>query len=207
LTPAAVGELMAREAARGVKHEAMARTLHLDSTAMIGRFIRVASLPQEIAASVGWGKSTKSINLTQAQELARLSSPSQQRELARLALDYRMSGTEVRGAVQICLRRGVDVGTGVEETIRLRPVIERRYVQIGSVTSDSTQSAIGRLSIEARSVLLRQALLSVGVKTLDASLSERGYVLVMDQDAGATANADHLEAEINRALDAWLGEA
>ncbi|HTW16176.1 MAG TPA: hypothetical protein VMF51_13660 [Nocardioides sp.] len=200
LTPAAVGSLLTREAARGVRHDAMAEALHLDSAAMIGRFIRVAGLPPEIGASVGWGRSAKWINLTQAQEIARLEAPSEQRELTRLTLEYRLSGTEVRGAVQICLRRGVGVAAGVEETVRLRPVIERRYVQIGSLSRSEVQVAVAAMSEADRAALLSGALASVGLTVLDATLTERGYVLVLDEETGARADADRLEGEINRAL-------
>jgi len=191
---------MAREARRGVNHDAMAEALHLDSAAMIGRFIRIEGLPPEIGASVGWGRSTKWINLTQAQEIARLPGAAEQRELARLALEYRLSGTEVRGVVQICLRRGAPVATGVEETVRLRPVIERRYVQIGSLVRPDVQSAVAALDDSRRSSLLARVLEKIGVSTLDASLTERGYVLVLDESVGADADADQIEGQINRAL-------
>lgn len=200
LTPAAVGALLKREAARGVRHDTMAEALHLDSAAMIGRFIRVAGLPPEIGASVGWGRSAKWINLTQAQEIARLEAPSEQRELTRLTLEYRLSGSEVRGAVQICLRRGVGAAAGVEETVRLRPVIERRYVQIGSLVLAEVQVAVAAMGEARRATLLSRALTSAGITVLDATLSERGYVLVLDEEAGAKADADRIEGEINRAL-------
>ena len=200
LTPVAVGSLLAREASRGVRHDAMAKALHLDSAAMIGRFIRVADLPPEIGASVGWGRSAKWINLTQAQEIARLEAPAEQRDLARLALEYRLSGTEVRGAVQICLRRGVGAAAGVEETVRLRPVIERRYVQIGSLVDSRVQAAVAAMDEAKRAVLLSQVLVDVGLSVIDASLTERGYVLVLDEEMGARADADRIEGEINSVL-------
>ena len=183
-----------------MRHDAMAEALHLDSTAMIGRFIRVASLSPEIGASVGWGRSAKWINLTQAQEIARLKAPAEQRELARLALEYRLSGAEVRGVVQICLRRGVSAAAGVEETVRLRPAIERRYVQIGSLIHSEMQVAVAAMGAAARAALLSRALDRVGLTVIDATLTERGYVLVLDEDTGARADADRIEGEINRAL-------
>jgi hypothetical protein len=178
----------------------MAEALHLDSAAMIGRFIRVAGLPPEIGASVGWGRSAKWINLTQAQEIARLEASSEQRELTRLTLEYRLSGAEVRGAVQICLRRGVGAAAGVEETVRLRPVIERRYVQLGSLIRTEVQVAVAGMGEAGRAALLSRALANVGLTVLDATLTERGYVLVLNEETGARADADRLEGEINRAL-------
>ncbi len=126
--------------------------------------------------------------------------------MARLILEYRLSGSEVRGAVQICLRRGVGSEIGVEETVRLRPVIERRYVQIGRVTDASVAKKLASMSPEGRANILKQVLGQIGLTVLEMSLSERGYALVLSEETASTSNADTVEQSLNKALRANVEE-
>lgn len=200
LSPTQVGLLLTREIDRGLSQDALASALYLDSSAMVGRFARLVKLPPEVGAAVGWGRSDTAINLTQAQEIARLPRPDAMRELARLTLEYGLSGAEVRGVVQICLRRGVDPAIAVEETVRLRPVIERRYIQLGRVTNDDLAAKLARLTAEARQALIRSALVSIGLTARDCSLQDQGYALVLDEETARTADADDVEERLNAAL-------
>lgn len=200
LLPAEVGSLLEKELARGVTREALAKVLYLDSTAMIGRFTRLLLLPPEVRSAVVWGRSTTTLNLTQAQEIARLPNHAEMRDFARLALEFGLSGTEVRGAVQICLRRGADAQVGVEETVRMRPVIERRYIQLGRITEPDLVALLPSLTESQGSEAMRSVLHKIGLDVLDVSLRGQGYVLVLSEEAAKTADADDIEKLINSGL-------
>lgn len=195
---------MKRELDRGVSQDQLAKALYLDSAAMVGRFTRLARLPQEVGAAVGWGRVASGLNLTQAQEVARLPAQRDMREMARLVLEYELSSTEVRGAVQICLRRAVAPEIGVGETVKLRPVVERRYVQLGRVIESELSRRLGGMTDAERQQLVQRAVARIGIEVREARLQKGGYTLVLEEAVASSTNPDATEASLNRALSDLL---
>lgn len=206
LTPTAVGRLLRREAARGVSSKHLAEELQMPpGTSVITWFLRLPDLPEDVQDLVQFGRPAAGLSLTQAAEIARLHpNENAMRVLARVAIEHRLTGAEVRSAVQLIKRRGINVEAAVGEVLRGRPTVERRHVQIGTL-SELVQNRISALDGGQRKEALRAALTGVGVRALEANLSERRYTLVLD-DAEAIrlqqdgVDPDALEAAINDAL-------
>lgn len=206
LTPTAVGQLLRREANRGVSSKRLAEELQMPpGTSVITWFLRLPDLPGDIQDLVQFGRPAAGLSLTQAAEIARLHpNENAMRVLAKAAIEHRLTGAEVRSAVQLIKRRQIDQETAVSEVLRGRPTVERRHVQIGTL-SEAVQNVIAPLNSNQRKEALRSALTSLGVGTLEAILSDTRYTLVLDETQAARLNQegldpDSLEAAINAAL-------
>jgi hypothetical protein len=120
--------------------------------------------------------------------------------MARLILEYKLSGTEVRGAVQICLRRGVTPDVGVSETVKIRPVIERRYVQLGRITDPQVSRQLSRMPVDERQTVMASAVALIGLDVIDARLQPGGYTLVLEESVARSVEPDATEGRLNEVL-------
>ena len=66
LSPIEVGLLLQRAHEKGVSLEDCARTIQLDGTGHIGRFLRILDLPEDIQHLIDWGSGKNFVSFTSA---------------------------------------------------------------------------------------------------------------------------------------------
>lgn len=194
LSPVEVGRLFAKARAGGNSSREIAESLHLDSAAMIGRFLSLTKLPLQVQETVGWGRNKGSINLTQAQEVARLSSALEQTFLAEAVVENGLSSGEVRAVVQLVRNAGQPVAKAVQSTLAMRPTVERRYVAICTIHDESLRMFLSTLSNATRRNLLREAL---PFEVESCSLSSTHFTLATGEQV---SDIEEIETTVNAAL-------
>lgn len=200
LAPMEVARLLQSALAAGASMRDIATVLHLDSTTMIGRFLSLQRLPPQVQSRVGWGRSNDSLNLTQSQEIARLSSEADMVMVAGAAVEHRLTSAELRSVVQLVNNSGDTAARALEKILALRPQLERRFVTIGQVKIATARRALERMSRDGRAALLRDCL---QFEVQSATLAPTHFTVVTLQALGQTA--DELEELVNAKLGAELG--
>lgn len=200
LSPGQVAELLERAIRAGASTRAIADSVHLEATTMIGRFLSLRRLPRRLQEQVSWGRSAGSLNLTQAQEIARLDSDVDQMSLAEAVVEDRLTASEVRAVVQLVANSGDTLPRALEKTLALRPTLERRYITIGQVQDPWLRGELDALAPSKRTELLRSVL---SFATTSASLSPSHFTVATSDPL--QMSADQLEQEVNVALANVLG--
>jgi hypothetical protein len=207
LSPVEVGALLRREKDRGVPVGRLTAELGLaPGSSVVGWFLRLPDLPEEIQTLVRFGRPAAGLSLTQAAEVARLAPDAEaMRRMALRAVEDGLTAAETRSAVQIAKRRGIGVPEAVSEVLAGRDVVVRRHVWIGTLTP----SAAGRLPAGAaeRTGELSRVVRAAGVEHVSAAAGPARFTVVLDNrqsDAAAAAgiDADALEKKVNAALEA-----
>lgn len=200
LSPVEVAQLFERASRQGATANAMAEVLHLDASTMIGRFLSLNRLPPSVQRRIGWGKPQGGqLNLTQAQEIARLSTTEDQEVLASAASDNGMSAAELRAVIQLVRNAKDPLSTAVNKTLAQRPQIERRYVTIGQIRSEQLKQALARLDAGARVKAITAVL---NRDDVSARLEPTHFSITSSQPLGE--DADQLEKRLNDTLEARI---
>ncbi len=134
-----------------------AEAVSFDGTSMVSRFLRLLNLRPEIQPLADWGQTGSTIAFTAASELARVGSEDQQ-VASQAVLQHRLSSSEAKQLVQMRLRSGKPMAECVDDLLRLRPRIEKRYVFVGAVMSERLRRQLANLTQAQRDGLLRAAL-------------------------------------------------
>ena len=160
----------------------IAEKLYLEDSSIIGHFIRLLSLPTQVQQVIGWGSDPATISFTAAAVIARLDSSQEQSTLAKAALENQFNKSEIIQVVQIRRRTGNSIENCIKAVLDQRPVIERRYVIVGEMRSDSLKNGLKQISQQERNDLLQLALERHGpdVPYLGAKLSGEYFILVGD---------------------------
>ena len=161
LSPVEVAKFMRRTLDMGEKRAAIADRLHLDDSSIIGRFVRLLSLPVQVQHLIGWGSDPATVSFTAASDIARLDSPQEQSALAKVALESQLNKSEIVQVVQIRLRSGKSIESCVKAVLNQRPVIERRHVIIGELQSVQLKEKLKQMS-----QLERNSLPAICVRTI-----------------------------------------
>ena len=182
LSPVEVAKFMRRTLDMGEKRAAIADRLHLDDSSIIGRFVRLLSLPIQVQHLIGWGSDPATVSFTAASDIARLDSPQEQSALAKVALESQLNKSEIVQVVQIRLRSGKSIESCVKAVLNQRPVIERRHVIIGELQSVQLKEKLKQMSQLERNSLLQSALERYGPNTspLGYKLGDGHFLLVGD---------------------------
>ena len=162
LSPVEVAEFMQRALDAGEKRTEIAERLHLEDSSIIGHFISLLSLPTQVQQTVGWGSDPATVSFSAAAGIARLGSNLEQTALAKAALENQFSKSEIIQVVQIRRRSGKSIDSCINAILDQRPVVERRYVMIGELTSESLKDQVKVLSQLERNNLLHSALMRNG---------------------------------------------
>lgn len=188
LSPLQVAALFAKALESGATLGECAAAVGLGSTAMVSRFLRLLELPLPVQQMAGWGGSTTSLPFSSASEIARL--PSEQQEpVAKAVISAGLGAGETKQAVQRLLRSDLGAEEAVQEILKLRPSLERRYVVVGSFGDDSLAEALASVDADERNRLLDVLIQrEFALRDVSARLEPTGFVL-----SGPQALADRLE--------------
>lgn len=180
LSPIEVAKLMQRALDAGEKRTDIADRLYLEDPSIIGRFIRLLSLPLQVQQLIGWGSDPTTVSFTAAAIIARLKSSQEKIDLAKTVLENQFNKSEIIQIVQIRQRSGNPLESCIKEVLNQRPLTERRHVIIGELQSEKLKDKIRQIPQLERNDLLRSILerTAPGIPSLGATLSERFFLLV-----------------------------
>ena len=183
LSPVEVAEFMQKALDAGEKRTEIAERLYLEDSSIIGRFIRLLSLPTQVQHIVGWGSDPATVSFSAASGIARLNSEVEQTALAKAALENQLNKSEIVQVVQIKQRSENSIESCIKAVLDQRPIIERRHVIIGKLTSESLKNSVKHLSQLERNNLLDSALKrhSSDITHLGSKLGDEFFILVGDE--------------------------
>jgi len=174
---------------------ACAREIRIDETGL-GRFLRLLELPSDLRHLVDWGSGRDVLGYSQAVELVRIPDPDDMAVVANAILDRGLSSKETRQVVQLLERSGRPVEDVLREVLGMRPVVERRYVFIGSVISPKLGQILRKRSPREKDARVRNAMDRVGLVGASGRLGTSRFRLVGGELFGssmATIGKNQLE--------------
>ena len=183
LSPVEVAGFMQSALDAGENRTDIAEKLHLEDSSIIGRFLNLLSLPSQVQQLVGWGSDPATISFSAAAGIARLNTDVEQTALAKAALENKFNKSEIVQVVQIRHRSGNSIESCIKAVLDQRPIVERRYVLIGEMTSESLKDKVKHLSQMERDSILDSALKrhDSDIQHLGAKLGDEYFVLVGDE--------------------------
>ena len=183
LSPLEVAKLMQRALDMGETRKTLANRLLLEDSSIIGRFIRLLSLPIQVQHLIGWGSNPATISFTAGSDIARLKDPGDQKTLTKMALENQLNKSEIIECVQLRQRSEKSIEDSVKAVLNQRPIIERRHAIIGELRSESLKDKLKEMSQLERNSLLQSALDEYGpsVPRLGSKLGD-GYFLLVGDD-------------------------
>ena len=197
LTPVEIATYFQTALDAGASRKDIADSCLLETTVMIGRFLRLLKLAPEIRHLVIFGSGYDSLSFTQAMEIARLSDSGVQLELVDMVLENGMSKDEVRETCQLIERSGLGVNEAVGQILKLRPTIERIFVLIGSIQEGSARSFLESKTQFERDEILRGYLAVAGFQGSGHLGVDRFTLTAQDEPSLTVAE---LEAGLNDLL-------
>ena len=180
LSPVEVAELVARARATGSAMADCAREIRIDESGL-GRFLRLFELPEELRHLVDWGGGRGVLGFSSAVELVRIPNYDNMRTVANAVLESGLNSKETRQVVQLLERSGRPADDVLKEVLGMRPVIERRYVFIGTVVDQSIADALENRSQREKDELLQGAMTKLGIAGASGRLGKSRFTLVGDE--------------------------
>lgn len=209
LSPIEVGSLLQKARSEGVSLEECAKTIQLDGTGHIGRFLRILDLPDDIRHLVDWGSGKNFVGFTSAVELAKLKNDGDQRTVAEAVLSDSLGSKEVRQVTQLRKRSGRPIEACLREVLDMRPKIERRYVFVGSVAPENVE-ALGRLTQAIRDMILASGVENIGLRGATGRLGPRFFALVGTERFGVSMQEigkENIEARLRSRISEAVSDA
>ncbi len=204
LSPIEVGQLFRRACEAGDSLQDCASNSHLVGTTQVSRFLRILNLPQDLQHLISWGDSKDTIGFSCAFELARIKSADDQRVVAKSILTDGLKSKEVRQIAQLRERSGQSIYACLKEILGMRTKIERRYIFIGSVTDQYTESSLQELTQAQRDSVLKIAIDGLNFQGVTGRLGSRIFTLVGGERFNAEMNnigKENLEAQIRTQVE------
>jgi hypothetical protein len=157
LSPVEVAQLIQRSLAAGETRQGCAQSLRIGTT-QVSTFVKLLDLAPEIRQIAEWGRASESgIAFSSMAEISRLT-PAEQVKAAHAMIEHKLSWKEAVQLVQISQRSGKTIDEAIGSVVKQRPSVERRYVFVGSITSDETRQHLKQISQQHRDELLRRSL-------------------------------------------------
>ena len=209
LSPVEVGELVNRARTAGNTMAECAREIRIDESGL-GRFLRLLQLPEDLRHVVDWGSGGGVLGYSRAVELVRIPCHDDMRTVAKAVLEAGLNSKETRQVVQILERSGRPAEEVLQEVLGMRPVVERRYVFIGSVIDRSLSEALQEISQREKDALLLGAISRLGLVGASGRLGASRFTLVGDEQFGASMSKigeEILEEELCSAIATELDDA
>lgn len=207
LSPFEVAELFDRAISQGATLAECASAASLEGTTWVSRFLRLLKLPPTVTHLVDWGGGSGTIGLSNASEIARLENGEDEEKVIRTVLANRLNVSEVRQVVQLRKRSNRLVDACLEEVLKMRPQIEKRYLLIGAVTNAIVKERLAPMTQHQRDDVFARVMARYekGLTLFVRKLGLERFTLVGDDRFGRfiSDKKDILEQEIN---DAVLGE-
>jgi len=147
------------------------------------RFLQILKLPEDKQDLIVWGSGKDFVGFSAAVELARLEDPDAQRAVIQAVLSDRLTSKEVREVVQIHRRATPPrpIQECIDEVLGMRPVVERRYVFIGS-NPPALVNPLKDLSQRARDDILAAGITRLGLDNATGRLGPVTFTLVGGED-------------------------
>ena len=180
LSPVEVAKYIQKTLDAGEKRMEIADRLHLNDSTMIGRFLRLLSLPLQVQHLIGWGSDLIVLSFHSATEIAKLEFTQEQIILAKAALEKQFNKSETIQVIQIRQRSGNPIENCIEAVLKQRPIVERRHLIVGELRSEELKAVLKQTSQLERDNLLQSTLERHGpsIPPLSTKLGDRYFLLV-----------------------------
>ena len=207
LSPIEAAVLISTALKAGTTTEEFSQELML-SKSMVERFNQLTKLPVDIQHLVDWGRKLSKISFSAAVKIASLKLETEKVILGEATLEHGFSKNEVIEIVDNRNRIGKPIDICIEETLKMRPQIIKRYLFIGSVKSQVVRERITNLSQKERDLLLKTIINSnlPGLPSWGGTLGENRFSIVGNeilyqslnslQNDFATSINGYLESEL-----------
>lgn len=199
LNPVEVAQHFQRALDAGVQRRELADLCLLDTTTIIGRFLRLLNLTPKLHHLVVFGSGRESLSFTQAMEIARIPDLEVQLQFAKLVLEEGLTKGEVAAVCQKLERSDLTVGEAAAEILQLRPAIERTVVSVGVIEGDTVRKFLSGMLQAERDTLFAEVLAEVGFSGT-GHLAARRFTVSAPSASEATLDIDELEALVNECL-------
>jgi len=211
IPPTEVARLMAI-ALQNTTKETLSQELQLDDPTMIGRFVRLVSVPSEFHPLITWGTGKGLISLTAASEAARVQHEADLRELLNAIVSYGMSGREVKQSLQAYSDGEKPMADSIRETIAERPQVTKRFVLAGAITPE-LQNVLAQFDTAKRESLLARAIRAIILPSeqFTAKLGDDRFIIVTSEEgnrslitAGERTGSDFgelIRRQLSRAIE------
>lgn len=182
LWPVQVAELLEKAINAGTTIKEISKEILLNPT-MATRLHRLLNLAPEIQHLVGWGGES-SISFSTASEIARLTTPEEHKYVAKSTLEYSLSKNEVIQVIEVRNKFSKPIGECVEEILRMRPKIVKRYLFIGAIKSANVRNRLSTISQEERDTLFSKAVTTnyPDLPYWEGMLGIKGFNLIGNED-------------------------
>lgn len=208
LSPVEVAEFFEKTINAGTTVEELSEEVLLNPT-MIARFRRLLSLAPEIQHLIGWG-GVSQISFSTASEIARLKTSEEHRFLAKSTLEHELSKNEVIQIIEVRNKFGKPIDECVEEILKMRPRIIKRYLFVGAVKSSDIQDRLTEMPQEGRNALFKKAVMSnyPDLPYWEGQLGIKGFNLIggEDLDQALSKLSPDFESTINDYLKSSILE-
>ncbi|MDE0509745.1 MAG: hypothetical protein OXI17_14095 [Gammaproteobacteria bacterium] len=161
----------------------------------------ILELPDNLRHLVGWGADKDFIGFTAAYELTKLHDAEEQRIVAESILADGLTSKEVRQVAQLRNRSDKTISQSVEEILGMRQQVTKRFVFVGSMSSES-EWKLANQTQSARDLILASAIGSLGIRSATGRLGPKLFTLVGNEDFNTSMQEigkENIEARI-RAL-------
>ena len=198
-SPVEVAKILFDAHEEGASWEECASAVHLKGTSQVRRFQKIRDLPEDLQHLVDWGESKDSISFSSAVELTRFRDLDDQRIVANSILTDGLGKKEVQQIAQLHIRSGRTIVQCIAEILGMRPIIERRYIFIGSIIDSATLQKLSELTQSQQNSLLKQGVDHLNLKGASGRLRERFFTLVGDEkfnDSMTRIGKDRLEEQL-----------
>lgn len=205
LTPPEVAMLFKKALDAGVPRGELAEMCLLESTTIIGRFLKLLELRPSVREVVTFGNgSHASLSFTQAMEIAGLPSASDQQDLADLTRKYGFNKREVVAVRQKVQRSSVSVTQAAEDIRMLRPTIIETFVFVGAIEETAVHQYLAEMLQGERDEILAAFLEKTSFPG-SGHLGVRRFNIATDDSDYAHFDLDDFAERLNRHLAKLVG--
>ena len=203
LSPVEVSEGFKKLKDSGMSSREISDIVLFKDISMISKFERLLLLSPKIQHLIDWGSSSSTISFSSAAELARLDKEKDQELLSEAILKNKLSKQEVIQIIQIKRRSSKPILKCIDEIIKLRPEIERKFVFIGAIVNEHLRSILDKLTQNERNKLLLNSLNNQFQQNIhwEGRLGKDRFTLVGDEQfSQKLQNLGNFEDAINQLL-------
>ena len=197
LSPIEVASLI-RRARKEASLEDCAKAIDLGEST-VGRFLQLLDLPEDLQHLVAWGSPKDALGFSAALGLTRFDCEEEQRSVAKSILSDGLTSKEVQQVAQLRKRSKKALDECIKEVLGMRPVVEKRYVFIGTVADSDIVAKLAGLTQVNRDEILQDSIDGLGLAGASGRLGKSLFTLVGDDLFNGEMRkigAENLEAKI-----------
>ena len=152
--------------------------VNLRGPTILHKLLSLNKLPVNVRNLVDWGANEAGISFSVAAEIARIVSEADKRELAKMAVEHRLSKSEAQAIIQRSALKGSGIVDAAEEILRLRSQVDRHFLFVGLLDGGTSDDA-------ARRNIRRNLAELVGAENVLAVRCGDGRFSIVLNEAGA----------------------